>query len=102
MILLLGAEINAFFAEGVRVTPNNLAVMIHELTSHLPTSEQAVQQEAAVSSSPRASATRPGARGEYADAPVAPEEVQQMVAKSVEGLTPPNVFVAYTKSAARP
>jgi type III secretion system YscJ/HrcJ family lipoprotein len=37
----------------------------------------------------------------YADAPVGMEEVQQMVARSVEGLTPQNVFVTFTKSAPR-
>ena len=49
VILLLGAEVNAFFAENIRVTPDNVAAMIHSLTSHLPTSEQAVQQQASVS-----------------------------------------------------
>ncbi len=49
VILLLGAEINAYFVEGVRVTPDNLAVMVHKLTSHLPTSEEAVQQQASAS-----------------------------------------------------
>lgn len=47
VILLAGAEINAFFAEHVRETPDNLAVMVHNLTSHLPTSEKAMQQQAA-------------------------------------------------------
>jgi type III secretion protein J len=37
----------------------------------------------------------------YADAPVSMEEVQQMVARSVEGLTMQNVFVTYTKSPPR-
>jgi membrane protein len=46
VILLLGAEINAFFAENVRSTPQSIPVMIHQLTSHLPTSEQAIQEEA--------------------------------------------------------
>src|SRR5947209_7686449 len=49
VILLLGAEINAYFREGVRVTPDNIPVMIHNLTSHLPTSEEAVQQQASAS-----------------------------------------------------
>ena len=49
VILLLGAEINAFFAEGVRTTPDNLAVMVHAMTSHLPTSERAMQEQASVS-----------------------------------------------------
>lgn len=49
VILLLGAEINAFFAEKVRATPADIPTMIHKLTSHLPTSEQGVQEEAASS-----------------------------------------------------
>jgi membrane protein len=48
VILLLGAEVNAFFVENIRVTPDNVAAMIHSLTSHLPTSEQAVEQQASV------------------------------------------------------
>jgi membrane protein len=47
VILLLGAEVNAFFAEGVKATPYDLVTMVHEMTSHLPTSEQEVKQEAA-------------------------------------------------------
>ncbi len=46
VILLLGAEVNAFFAEGVRATPDNLAVIVHQLTSHLPTTEKAIQEQA--------------------------------------------------------
>jgi type III secretory pathway lipoprotein EscJ len=44
----------------------------------------------------------PNGKSSYADAPVQVQEVQQMVARSVEGLTPPNVFVTFTRSAARP
>ncbi len=47
VILILGAEVNAFFAEGVKATPHDLVTMVHEMTSHLPTSEQEVKQEAA-------------------------------------------------------
>lgn len=46
VILLLGAEINAFFAEKIRATPDNIPAMIHQLTSHLTTSEQAQREEA--------------------------------------------------------
>jgi YihY family inner membrane protein len=46
VILLLGAEINVFFAEGVRSTPDNLAAMVHQLTSHVTTSEIAIQEQA--------------------------------------------------------
>lgn len=46
VILLLGAEVNAFFAEGVKATPFDLVTMVHVMTSHLPTSEQEVKQEA--------------------------------------------------------
>lgn len=49
VILLLGAEVNAFFGENIRVTPDNIAAMVHDLTSHLPTSEQAMQQQASPS-----------------------------------------------------
>jgi YihY family inner membrane protein len=37
VILLIGAEINAFYLEDVRATPDNIAAMIHNLTSHPPT-----------------------------------------------------------------
>ncbi len=46
VILLLGAEINAFFAENVRATPDNLAVMVHNLTSHLPTTKKDILEQA--------------------------------------------------------
>ena len=46
VILLLGAEINAFFAEGIRATPAPLTTMVHELTSHLQTSKEAIQEQA--------------------------------------------------------
>jgi type III secretion system YscJ/HrcJ family lipoprotein len=47
-------------------------------------------------------ATNPnGLPAEFADAPVQPEQIQQMVAKSVEGLTPSDVFVTYTRSVGR-
>lgn len=46
VILLLGAEINAFFAEQIRVTPDNVAGMIHQLTSQLPTSEKERREQA--------------------------------------------------------
>lgn len=48
VILLLGAEVNAFFAERVRATPAGIPTMIHQMTSHLPTSEQAIQEQAAI------------------------------------------------------
>jgi membrane protein len=37
VILLIGAEVNAFFAQGIRALPDNLAGMVHGLTSPLPT-----------------------------------------------------------------
>ena len=46
IILLLGAEINSFFAEGVRKTPDNVAVMVHQITSHLPTNEKGQHEQA--------------------------------------------------------
>jgi membrane protein len=45
-ILLIGAEINAFFAERIRVTPDNVAGMIHQLTSHVPTTEKDMREQA--------------------------------------------------------
>lgn len=49
VILLLGAVVNAFFAEKIRATPANIPTMIHEMTSHLAKSEEAVQEQASVS-----------------------------------------------------
>lgn len=46
VILLVGAEINSFFAEGIRATPQNLAVMVYQLTSHLPTTQMDIQEQA--------------------------------------------------------
>ncbi|HXX77614.1 MAG TPA: YihY/virulence factor BrkB family protein [Ktedonobacteraceae bacterium] len=46
VILLFGAEINAFFAEGVRATPEPLTTIVHVYTSHLPTSKIAIQEQA--------------------------------------------------------
>lgn len=47
LILFLGAEVNAFFSEGVRETPYDLVTMVHIVTSHLPTSEEDMQRQAA-------------------------------------------------------
>jgi type III secretion protein J len=44
----------------------------------------------------------PNGKPSYSDAPVQVQDVQQMVARSVEGLTPQNVYVTFTRSAARP
>jgi membrane protein len=49
VILLLGAEINASFAENIRATPESIPAMVHRLTSHLPTSEPEVKDQASVS-----------------------------------------------------
>lgn len=46
VILLIGAEINAYYAEGIQSTPDNLAVIVHKYTSHLAPSKQAVQEQA--------------------------------------------------------
>jgi membrane protein len=48
VILLLGAEVNAFFAEKIRATPADIPTMIHEMTSHLPTSKQAIEEQASI------------------------------------------------------
>lgn len=52
LILFLGAEVNAFFAEGVRTTPQDLVTMVHVVTSHYPTSEADLQEQAAASHKP--------------------------------------------------
>lgn len=57
-----------------------------------------------------AGATRPSRTGasvaatwnDYADAPLPPEQIQQMVARSVESLAPDDVFVTYTKAITHP
>src|SRR5436853_6250411 len=49
LILFLGAEVNAFFAQGVRETPQDLVTMVHTMTSHLPTSEEAIKEQASAS-----------------------------------------------------
>ncbi len=46
VILLLGAEFNAFFAEGIQATPEPLTTIVHQYTSHLPTSKKAIQEQA--------------------------------------------------------
>ena len=46
VILLIGAEINAYYAEGIQSTPDNLAVMVHKLTGHMAPTKQAVQEQA--------------------------------------------------------
>ena len=37
VILLGGAEVNAFYAQGKRALPDNMAVMVHDITNHIPT-----------------------------------------------------------------
>lgn len=46
LILFLGAEVNAFFAEGIRKTPQDLVTMVHAVTSHYPISEKDLQEQA--------------------------------------------------------
>jgi len=48
MILFLGAEVNAFFAEGIHNTPYDLATMVHIVTSHLATNEKDSAEQAAI------------------------------------------------------
>jgi len=45
VILLAGAEINAFYAQGKRALPDNLAVLVHDFTSGLPEDEEDVQEK---------------------------------------------------------
>jgi membrane protein len=53
VILLLGAEINAFFAEHIKATPDNLAAMVHTLTSYFPTTAKEMHEQATISHTPR-------------------------------------------------
>ncbi|HLX58050.1 MAG TPA: YihY/virulence factor BrkB family protein [Ktedonobacteraceae bacterium] len=79
VILLIGAEINAYFAEDVHVTPNNLAVMIHELTSHLPTTEKDVQEQATPTHKqiePKDIRPKSEAQRQQAQASIIPEQAQ--------------------------
>ncbi len=45
VILLGGAEVNAFYAQGKRALPDNLAVIVHGLTQSLPKGEAVVQEK---------------------------------------------------------
>jgi membrane protein len=47
LILYLGAEVNAFFSEKVRVTPYDVATMMHVMTSHPASGEGDAQAQAA-------------------------------------------------------
>ena len=49
VILLLGAEINAFFAEGIPATPENLAALVHSTANQPQTTPQDVQEQASPS-----------------------------------------------------
>ncbi len=49
LILFLGAEVNAFFAEGIRKTPQDLVTMVHVVTSHQEKDEKDFQEQAAIS-----------------------------------------------------
>lgn len=46
VILLIGAEINSYYAEGIHSTPDSLPIIVHKYTSHLPTTEKDVQEQA--------------------------------------------------------
>ncbi len=52
VILLLGAEINAFFAAKVVATPADLVTMIHDWTSHAPENQEKKEKTAAISHKP--------------------------------------------------
>jgi membrane protein len=49
VILMLGAEVNAFFAEGITSTPTDLVTLVHISTSHLPKTPTDKEQQAAQS-----------------------------------------------------
>lgn len=52
VILLLGVEINAFFAEKVVATPADLPTMVHDWTSHAPENDETKEKSAAQSHKP--------------------------------------------------
>jgi membrane protein len=52
IILFLGAEVNAFFAEHITSTPTDLASLVHIATSHLPKDPQEKEDQAALSHKP--------------------------------------------------
>ena len=45
VIVLGGAEVNAFYAQGKRALPDNMAVMVHDFTQSLPKGEEDVQEK---------------------------------------------------------
>ena len=52
VILLLGVEVNAYFAEKVVATPADIVTMVHDWTSHEPKSAEAQEKQAALSHKP--------------------------------------------------
>jgi membrane protein len=51
VILLIGAEVNAFFAQDIRALPDNLAGMVHDLTSPSPANGKDTGEQTTVSQS---------------------------------------------------
>ena len=51
VILLIGAEVNAFFAQDIRALPDNLAGMVHDLTSRSPANGKDTGEQTTVSQS---------------------------------------------------
>ena len=51
VILLIGAEVNAFFAQDIRALPDNLAGMVHDLTSPSPANGKDTGEQTTVSHS---------------------------------------------------
>ncbi|TMC18294.1 MAG: YihY/virulence factor BrkB family protein [Chloroflexi bacterium] len=46
LIILIGAEVNAFFAEKIQATPVDLVSMVHIVTSHLPKNQEDKEKQA--------------------------------------------------------
>jgi hypothetical protein len=46
LIMLIGAEVNAFFAEKIQATPGDLVSMVHIVTSHLPKNQEDKEKQA--------------------------------------------------------
>jgi YihY family inner membrane protein len=76
IILLIGAEINAYYAEGIQSTPQSLPTIIHEYTSHMAPTKEAVEKQAPPShkgEEPKAVVPKDTATGQ----PQQPQQSQQ-------------------------
>jgi membrane protein len=86
VILLIGAQVNAFFAEGVKATPTDLVSLVHITTSHLPKSSEDKEQQAAAS---------------HKDAPIGTAATKTHVDDTVTN-SDPKAYSAITNATAAP